>query len=449
MACRSNLPHANHLLISKWTARIPLLVFHPSIPFVAVSGFNWGNLKAKRNFMKRNLIIGISIVILAILMVVVAVFVRTDIPSNQDFSGLYYADLALVHGIQVYDIPKIEALAFHVSNIPADKFQMPRFLYPPWYILSTFYLGWLSMDAAATLWFEINLILLFLSIWFLTDGWSGRLRLIAFPLGLIFLPVIGSLTVGQFVFPVLLGVSILMYALPKEHVTLTVLGTVLTTFKPHLGALLVLSVLGYLIVSRSNFGRRALREIILAGVFLIAISFPADPHWLIRYPSLLLGISSNYRQSNSAALCVKCANLPVSLSRWLFDGSLSKAALIALVLFIVLIIIFFMVRSALLKDSDLLLNATLITTLIISPYLFNYDFILLLIPIVILLRGSNLSPNIILGICYLAPTLALGWYGRAGNISLLIVTLVLTALIFLRAKSQVDAPTLTAYNTNN
>ncbi len=399
--------------------------------------------------MKRNLVIGFLVVILAILMVTVALYVRTDIPSNQDFSGLYYADLALVHGIQVYDIPKIEALAFQVSNVPADKFQMPRFLYPPWYILSTFYLGWFSMDAAATLWFEINLILLFLSIWFLTDGWPGRLRLIAFPLGLIFLPVIGSLTVGQFVFPVLLGVSILMYALPNEHVALTVLGTVLTTFKPHLGALLVLSVLGYLIVSRSNFGQRALRSIILVGVFLIAISFPADSHWLIRYPSLLLGISSNYGQSENAALCVKCANLPISLSRWFLDGSLSKAALIALALLIALIGLFFLVRFALLKDSDLLLNATLITTLIISPYLFNYDFILLLIPIAILLRDSSLTRKMILSICYLVPTLALGWYGRAGNIALLIVTLILAVLIFLRAKSQVDVPALTAYNTNN
>src|SRR5258706_994772 len=399
--------------------------------------------------MKRNLVIGFLVVILAILMVTVALYVRTDIPSNQDFSGLYYADLALVHGIQVYDIPKIEVLAFQVSNVPADKFQMPRFLYPPWYILSTFYLGWFSMDAAATLWFEINLIFLFLSIWFLTDGWPGRLRLTAFPLGLIFLPVIGSLTVGQFVFPVLLGVSILMYALPKEHVALTVLGTVLTTFKPHLGALMVLSVLGYLIVSRSNFGRRAFRSIILAGGFLIAISFPADSHWLIRYPSLLLGISSNYGHSEKASMCVKCSDLPISLSRWFLDGSLSKAALIALALLIALIGLFFLVRFALLKDSDLLLNATLITTLIISPYLFNYDFILLLIPIAILLRDSSLTRKMILSICYLLPTLALGRYGRAGNIALLIVTLILAVLIFLRAKSQVDVPALTAYNTNN
>jgi hypothetical protein len=292
------------------------------------------------------------------------------------------------------------------------------------------------------------LILLFLSIWFLTDGWSERVRLIAFPVGLIFLPVIGSLTVGQFVFPVLLGVSILIYALRREHVALTTLGVVLTTFKPHLGALILLSVLGWLIVSRSSFGRRALRAITLTGIVLVLISFPADPHWLIRYPSLLLGISSNYGQSQNASLCVKCANLPVSLSRWLFDGSLSKAALIALVLFAVLIVLFFWVCSALMKDPILLLNVALIVTLIISPYLFNYDFILLLIPIAVLWRESSLTRKIILGACYFVPTLALGIYGRAGNIALLVATVVIAALLYLRAKSRVDVPVLASYNTN-
>lgn len=399
--------------------------------------------------MKRNFLIGLSVLAVILGMVFVAVYVHTDLPPDQDFSGLYYADLALVHGIQVYDIPRMEILAFQVSNIPADKFQMPHFLYPPWYILSTFYLGWFTMEAAAVLWFEINLILLFLSIWFLTDGWNGRLRLIAFPLGLIFLPVIGSLTIGQFVFPVLLGVSMLIYALRKEHILLTMLGTVLTTFKPHLGALMVLSVLVYLILVRNSFGQRALRSIVLAGVFLFAISFFADSAWLVRYPSLLLGISSNYGQSENASLCVKCTNLPVSLSQWFLDGSLSKAALIALGLFTTLSVLFISVRSALLKDPDLFLNVALIVTLMVSPYLFNYDFVLLLIPMAVLLQEKSMAYRVILIACYLFPTIVIGIYDRAGNISLLIVTIILTALIYLRAKSQVDVPALTAYNTNN
>jgi hypothetical protein len=82
--------------------------------------------------------------------------------------------------------------------------------------LSTFFLGLLPAKVAATLWFELNLVMLFLSVWLLTDGWSGRLRLIAFPLALFFLPVLGALSVGQYDFPVLLGTTLLIYSLRKH-----------------------------------------------------------------------------------------------------------------------------------------------------------------------------------------------------------------------------------------
>ena len=91
-------------------------------------------------------------------------------------------------------------------------------------------------------------------------GWmaSGRLRLIAFPLALFFLPVLGALSVGQYDFPVLLGTSLLIYSLRKENVALTTLGAVLLTFKPHIGALILLSVLGWLIRKQKQL--RAARD---------------------------------------------------------------------------------------------------------------------------------------------------------------------------------------------
>src|SRR5262245_39869575 len=182
----------------------------------------------------------------------VAIYVPNTLPVGSDFSALYYTDLSLVNGIHIYDIPAMEKLALKASGIPAENFFMPRFPYPPWYALSTFYLGWLPIASAGTLWFELNFIMLLLSIWFLTDGWDGRLRLIAFPLGLTFLPVIGALSVGQYDFPVLLGTSMLIYSLRKENVALTTLGAVMLTFKPHIGALILLSALVWLIGSRKG-----------------------------------------------------------------------------------------------------------------------------------------------------------------------------------------------------
>ncbi len=187
----------------------------------------------------------------------VALYVPNSLPVGSDFSAIYNTDLALVNHIPIYDLKAVEAIAVKASGIPPDKFFLARFPYPPWYALSTFYLGLMPAQAAGTLWFELNLVMLFLSVWFLTDGWNGRLRLISFPLALFFLPVLGALSVGQYDFPVLLGTSLLIYSLRKENVALTTLGAVLLTFKPHIGALILLSVFEWLIVSRSGFGRRA------------------------------------------------------------------------------------------------------------------------------------------------------------------------------------------------
>jgi hypothetical protein len=388
--------------------------------------------------MKRNLLIFLLIMITMGFMVAIALYIPDSLPVNSDFSALYNTDLALVHGIPIYDLPAVEALAVKVSGIPPEKFFLARFPYPPWYALSTFYLGLLPAKAAATLWFELNLVMLFLSIWFLTDGWSPRLRLIAFPLALFFLPVLGALSVGQYGFPTLLGTSMLIYALRKENGALTMLGTVLLTFKPHIGALILLSVVIHLILRGDNFGQRALRSILIAAILLFMIGFVADPAWPVSYPNMLL----NYQNEGNVTACSECASLPVWLSRWFFDGSLTKAAVIAVVLLIVLVLQFSSIRIALLNSPALLLTSALVITLLVSPYLYNYDFILLLVPFGVLINSSrDIISKIIVIVCYLIPTFAIALWGRDGNISLMIVTIVIALLLYLRTKeSSIDVP---------
>ncbi|HKY53125.1 MAG TPA: hypothetical protein VJM08_02415, partial [Anaerolineales bacterium] len=208
-------------------------------------------------------------------------------------------------------------------------------------------------------------------------------------------------------------------------------------FKPHVGALILLSALIYLILNRSNFGRRALWSILLAGAFLFLVGFIADPAWHINYPKMLL----DYQGEGNVSSCSECASLPVWLSRWLFDGSLSKAMMIAVMLLIVLVGIFLVGRTALLKSPELLLATALSITLLSSPYLYNYDFLLLLVPFAVLIRTeSNLFQRLILILFYLVPTFAIALYGRDGNISLLFVTILITILLY--SKSKVDVPVL-------
>jgi hypothetical protein len=274
--------------------------------------------------------------------------------------------------------------------------------------------------------------MLFLSVWLLTDGWSGRARLIAFPLALFFLPVLGALSVGQYDFPILLGTALLIYSVRKENVALTTLGLVLLTFKPHVGALILLSVLGWLLVRGNDFGRRVIRSTIIAAGLLFVIGFLADPAWILSYPKMLL----NYQNEGNVADCSECASLPVWLSRWLFDGSLSNATWIALALLILFGILFYFLRSSF-QAHELLLSAALLITLLVSRYLYNYDFLLLLVPFAILASQGNLGQKVIVILCYLIPTVALILYERNGNISLIIVSLVIMFLLLARVRNPV------------
>ena len=386
--------------------------------------------------MKRTFLFPIVFLLIAGLMLAIALYVPNTLPAHSDFSAIYNTDLALVHCVPIYDLRAVESLAVKASGIPPEKFFLARFPYPPWYALSTFYLGLLPAKAAATLWFELNLVMLFLSIWFLTDGWSPRLRLIAFPLALFFLPVLGALSVGQYDLPVLLGTSLLIYSLRKENAALTTLGAALLTFKPHIGALILLSALIHLILRGDNFGRRALRSILIAGVLLFLVGFIADPAWPVSYPNMLL----NYQNEGNVTACSECASLPVWLSRWFFDGSLTKAAMIAVVFLIALVLLFSSVRIALLNAPALLLTSALVVTLLVSPYLYNYDFILLLVPFAVLINSSrNFMNHIVVIACYLVPTFAIAFLGRHGNISLIIVTILIALLLYFRAKeSSID-----------
>lgn len=379
----------------------------------------------------------VTIAILVIIMVAIALYVPNSLPAGSDFSALYNTDLALVNGMPIYNLEAVEAVAVQASGIPPGHFFLARFPYPPWYALSTFYLGLLPAQNAAMLWFEINLAMLFLSVWLLTDGWDGRMRLIAFPLALFFLPVLGALSVGQYDFPVLLGTALLVYSLKRENFALTTLGAVLLTFKPHVGALILLSALVWLIADRSSFGRRVVRTLLLAGVVLVTAGFLADPDWVVSYPKMLL----TYQGEGNVASCSECASLPVYASRWFFDGSLSKAIWIAVVLLIVLAGICFMRRSALLRSQKLLLTSSLLITLLVSPYLYNYDFLLLLVPYAVFAMDGRTSQRVLVIACYLVPTAAVLFLGRNGNFSLLLAAITLAILLYWRlGKLEIDVP---------
>jgi len=364
-----------------------------------------------------------------------AYFFPLPVAVNSDFRVLYYTDKALVQGVDIYNHEEKVELVARQEDLPAEQVTaFPSFAYPPWLSLLTFFLGYFSIQSAGTLWFGINLTTLMFSIWLLTDHWPVRKRLMSFLAVFIFIPVLGTLVVGQYDFPVLLGAALLSYATKKEKALLAALGTFLLTFKPHLGGLLIFACLAHFIFRRDDFGRGALKWIALIVLAAFAAGFLADSAWLPNYLRSLL----EYRDLGHITTCSECANISVWIAKWITgELSLSVASKIAAVILILLFWLITRVRPPLWKFPVLLINSILFITLIASPYLYNYNYLLLLVPI-FWLAGKDLRPVewVILFAAGLLPAFGLGLFGRDGNIAFLVSTLVIAWMFIKRARFQ-------------
>src|ERR1700690_2254161 len=233
MACRScpgRLLNADsdRLLRPSRSAGIFLLDPAGAIASLYLSRFNSGRQAAQRDTMKIALVIFCSLLFLFVF-----VLLPLPLPAYLDFQVIYHADLGLLHGIPIYDHAGQVNMIAGFANVPPDQVFVLPFPYPPWYALATLWLALLPVGLAVRLWFGLNLLMLFASIWLMTDGWTGSKRLVSFLPPFLFLPVLGALFVGQYVFPVLLGAALWVYAADKERPILIALASALLTFKPH------------------------------------------------------------------------------------------------------------------------------------------------------------------------------------------------------------------------
>lgn len=365
------------------------------------------------------------------------------IPPYLDFQIIYQANLGLLHGISVYDHAGQANMIAQLANVRPGQVYVLPFPYPPWYALITLPLALLPIEIGARIWFELNLLMLFLSIWLLTDEWSPKKRLSSFLFAFIFIPVLGTLLVGQYVFPVLLGASLWIFSVRKERPVLTALASALLTFKPHLGALILLAGLAYLWLRRDTFSRRALIYTFIAGALLFAFGFFADRAWPLNYFHSLLA----FRQDPGVSSCELCASLPVALARF-FSGksSLAPAPFIGLIIFLALSIWWSLTRAAILKQPAWLMAFAVIITLLASPYLLNYDFVLLLLPFYFL-AGQNNKPAdwLFITAAYVTPFISVGLLGRYGNLGFSLSAILSLAILY-RLSRQLDGSPDAAYN---
>jgi len=351
------------------------------------------------------------------------VLLPLPIPARADFQVLYTADIGLLHGVAVYDQPGQERVMAGVLGRPEGSVHVLPFPYPPWYALATLPLAFFRAELAARIWFLLNLGMVLAAVWFLTDGWPPRRRLAAYLIPFLFLPILGSVTVGQYGIPSLLGAAIVGYALTHEKASLTAAGFALLTFKPHIGTLILIAGLIYLFARRDDFGRRALRLTLFAGIFLFLVGFGGSPVWPVNYLRSLVSFKG-------VSECGLCNSIAMDVSA-LFHGGFNLAILIAIVLLLLFVALLVWQRRVLAQEPRLLIAAAALTTLLASPYLQNYDYILLLLPFFVIASQARRLDWAWLGVAYILPFVGLALPGSALEFSLIVST-VIVFILFVR-----------------
>jgi hypothetical protein len=253
-----------------------------------------------------------------------------------------------------------------------------------------------------------------------------------------FIPAFGLLMVGQYSAPILLGPALFVYAARRERRSsaLAALGLLLATFKPHIGAIIFLAGLAWLVFEGSPFARRALWLTLAGGLLLVLLGFIADQAWPLTYFQSL----AHYRDIPGVQTCGLCASLPVALLTMFtgYSSTLAAAGLSLVLLPVFAVVLFWRYRRTRSPNPEVWMALAVVITLLVDPYLLNYDYILLLLPLIWLVRRERLVL-----IIYFIPWCALVLGRTTGNI-LLVLGGIMTFILILR--HPIDLPDGEAYN---
>ena len=386
---------------------------------------------------KRILLALLAIGSLGTLILAIAYLVPLPIATDRDFITLYHTNWTFVRGIDLYDYPNQLALLQSELQI---TFPFHPYPYPPWFALTTFYLGWFPIEIAARIWFQLNLLMITAAVWLLTANWKPTSQLLALAAALLFIPTLGHLVIGQSTAPILLGMALFIWSARARSAEGIALAFGLMTFKPNLGIFPLLAFSGWLLFQRDKpFVRRTVIRIAIIAVFLFTAGFIADPAWPLTYIRGLGG----WHEYPVAETCNLCASLTANLIQaFQLEYSDRLGAIWGLILAMIIgVPLAWHYRRQAIQPELLAVLVTCLT-LLAFPYLLNYDFMLLVAPMLILAERLRLTKNQRpetdaskfdrLGILLLAGAYFLPWgmiiWGQNGDLLLIGATFLLLIL---------------------
>ena len=129
----------------------------------------------------------------------------------------------------------------------------------------------------------------------------------------------------------------------------------------------------------------------------------------------------------------------------LFGWGFNQAVWIALGIFVFLGLLIVSQWKVLTLDARRLAGTAVLVVLLVSPYLQNYDYVLLLVPLFILAGDARGPDWCWLALVYILPFLGFGIFGIPGQVSLVFSALI-TFMLFMNAMPKLDVSGTAAYN---
>jgi len=302
-------------------------------------------------------------------------------PYHSDFSHYWEASRMTYLGESAYDNQAWEAQRdqYGITSSGTES----TFLYPLPMVVLLIPFGILSVELAYFLWALLGGICLLFSMLILISYYPQRSFVFEFlALGTVFLfrPTLYIIPGGQITVEFLLLLVLSIYFFNKEKWLLGGLASSMIILKPSLGVpFLVLLGIWLLFKRRWN----GIMGIVAGGILLYGLGAIYDPVWPLNYLAIGRGAFDKYYGYQPTIW---------GLAGLIFKTGWLKTITGVLGVFVVLMITAYYVWKKKLQ-TDPFRIASIITavTLLISPYAWNYELVLLLVPILYILIAISSS----------------------------------------------------------
>ncbi len=344
--------------------------------------------------LRKSLLVGLCICFVTVLFA----FAPFNLGETSDFITLYGQIVALHQGVSLYDEGTQAEVISRALQLPSGKINVPPSPYPPWYVFPFFFLGFFSLHVAARMWFSLNFGMLIAGIFLMTGQLPIRTKLLLFLGASLFPPVLGVLMIGQITMVVFLGVGLAYFGIRHQKPVANAISLFLFTLKPHLGILLFPATF-VLSLWRAAYPKRMCFWFASFFGAALLISFIVEPGWIGK----MMGAFTRWCAVPMNVERDTCSSLSIELSRWLSFENIQTAlvglAAIIIAFSVLLWVLFFGEGQSI--EPECYLSLTVVLTLLALPYIRNYDYVLLLAPLIFgIIHGERGIIRILILISY-------------------------------------------------